>query len=197
MEWITTSTILAGLRDFGNAAAWERLSARFRGPIVGFARSLGLPPADAEDVAQETLLAFAEEFRRGRYDREQGRLSAWLFGIALNQVRRHRRADEQRVRPLAGNEGATSFWDELADPSTARSTWEQEWEQALFAECLEQVRREVEPATLAAFELVVCEQLPTDQAAARLNVPVKTVYNAKHRVLRRIRELRAQLESTA
>lgn len=197
MDWITTSTILAGLRDFANTDAWERLSARFRGPIVGFARGLGLSPADAEDVAQETLLAFAEAFRHGRYDREQGRLSSWLFGIALNQVRRYRRADEQRVRPIAGNGGGTSFWRDLPDPSATRSAWEQEWEQALFAECLEQVRREVEPATLAAFELVVCEQLTAQQAAARLSVPVKTIYNAKHRVLHRIRELRAQLENTA
>ena len=82
MDWITTSTILEGLKEFEGGDAWERLVERFRRPIVSFIRDLGLAESDAEDVAQETLIAFAEAYREGKYDPAKGRLSHWLFGIA-------------------------------------------------------------------------------------------------------------------
>jgi DNA-directed RNA polymerase specialized sigma24 family protein len=56
------------------------------------------------------------------------------------------------------------------------------------------VRTEVEPATMRALELVVGGSLSAAEAASRIGVPVKAVYNAKHRVLKRIRELRVELE---
>jgi len=68
MTWLTTATVLQKLHDFGNREAWDSFTERFRRPVVSFARGMGLKQADAEDVAQETLLAFAEAFRRGQYD---------------------------------------------------------------------------------------------------------------------------------
>jgi DNA-directed RNA polymerase specialized sigma24 family protein len=99
-DWVTTSTILGGLRDFEDRASWERFVARFRAPIVRLALGHGLEAADADDVAQETLVAFADGFRAGRYDAQQGRLSSWLFGIAYRQVLRAR-APKSGLRPFA------------------------------------------------------------------------------------------------
>ena len=59
MAWLTTATVLQNLRDFDNREAWSSFADRFRQPVVSFARSMGLHQADAEDAAQETLLAFA------------------------------------------------------------------------------------------------------------------------------------------
>ena len=61
MTWLTTATVLQKLRDFENRDAWDSFADRFRRPVISFARGMGLKPADAEDVAQETLLAFATE----------------------------------------------------------------------------------------------------------------------------------------
>ena len=91
-DWVTTSVLLSELRDFGNQAAWDRLADRFREPVVAFARKMGLTPSQAEDAAQETLLAFAEAFRDGKYDPAKGRLNRWLFGIAFRQVLNAKRA---------------------------------------------------------------------------------------------------------
>lgn len=193
VEWLTTSTILQGLRDYNNQSAWQRLTERFQSPIVAFVRRMGLSPADADDVAQETLIAFAQALRNGQYDRNAGRLSRYLFGIAYRQALGARRAIARRS-PAAGSSGLCGPLSQLEDEQAAATSWDQEWEQALLTQCIEQVRREVEPVTLRAFELVVREERSPAEAAELLGVPIKLVYNAKHRVLKRIRELRQQLE---
>ena len=195
MEWLTTSTVLASLRDFDNRQAWDRFVSRFREPIHNFARTVGLAESDAEDVAQETLVAFAESYRRGSFDPAKGRLSQWLFGIAQKKALDERRRGARR--PLSPGSSEAGGLEQLAVASEAAlfASWDQEWEQALLEKCLEQVRVEVEPVTYQAFEMVVRESQDAAQAAAALGVPVKTVYNAKHRVLKRIRELRAEIES--
>lgn len=195
LDWNTTSTILCGLRDHADRVAWERLCARFRAPMVGFARRLGLNEADAEDAAQQALMAFAEAYRLGRYDRGKGRLSDWLFGIAYREIMSERRRYARRAVRLEPGGGRTSLWEALPDEGGATRFWDQEWEQALLERCLTQVQREVEEPSYRAFELVVRHHQSADQAAELLGVPVKSVYNAKHRILKRIRELRAAYEA--
>ena len=194
MDWLTTSTILEDLRDFKNETAWQQLGARFRRPIVHFALRLGVPAADAEDVAQETLLAFAEAYRKGRYNRASGRLSRWLFGIAYKQILRQRRVDARRSAKLAGRQPDTAFWDQVPDEQSASGLWDREWERFLWTHCVERARYEFQPQTFQAFEWAVRGDRSADDTARDLAVSVKVVYNAKHRVLKRIRELRTELE---
>src|SRR5262245_20228354 len=137
-EWITTSTILGGLRDFADRAAWERFVERFRAPIVRLARGQGLALADAEDVAQETLLAFADGFRAGRYDVETGRLSRWLFGIAYRQILRVR---DRRAPAAVQSDDSSIGLHAIADVAEATRSWDVEWERAILEQCLARARR--------------------------------------------------------
>lgn len=194
MEWLTTSTML---RDLGEDRdeAWQRLVDRFRGPLVRFARRLGYSPSDADDLAQETLLQLVRQFRAGRYDRERGRLSTWLFGIAWHQAMRDRRQRGRREATITSEENdAASFWQALPDEREAQAIWEREWETAIVTACLDRVRREMEPTTIEAFEMVVVQDRPASDAAAALGIPVEHVYSAKHRVLTRLRAIRERLE---
>jgi RNA polymerase sigma factor (sigma-70 family) len=194
VEWVTTSTLLMRLGDFENRGAWDHFVSRFRQPVIAFARKLGLSSIDAEDVAQEALLAFAQSFRQGQYDPSKGRLSHWLFGIAYRQVLSARRDAGKREARFGVPGAASSFWGDVPDEETATKMWDQTWEKSLLEQCLQQVRLEVEPSTYRAFELTVRDQLTPADAARQLNVPVKTVYNARHRVLGRIRQLRAEFD---
>jgi RNA polymerase sigma-70 factor (ECF subfamily) len=193
VEWVTTSTLLGRLGDFENRGAWDHFAARFRLPLIAFARSLGMNDADAEDVTQESLVAFAEAYRKGQYEPSKGRLSKWLFGIAYRQALNFRRANARREARVAVA-GASSFWNDVPDEQTATGMWDEAWETSLLEQCLEQVQHEVEPQTFRAFELTVREQRSPAQAAKELGVPVKLVYNAKHRLLKRIRELREEFD---
>lgn len=195
MEWLTTSTILDNLRDYNNEAAWGRFVARFRLPIVSFARNMGLPHADAEDVAQETLLAFAQAYRNDSYDRSKGRLSQWLFGIAYRQVLHmfgHRTRRDVQVSPTGD---LTSYWSSLPDEKTATVSWDETWQRTVLEQCLEQVRGETNSATFQAFQLTALAKRPPAEVASELGITRNAVFIAKHRVLSRLRALQEEYEN--
>lgn len=188
-EWVTTSTMLQRLSDFDDRGAWERFSARFLRPIQAYARKRGLGHEEAEDVAQESLLAFAQAYRRGDYDREKGRLSHWIFGIAWRRVD-HARRKPGRVAPDGRERPADSAeWMAFASPNTVSPEWEEVWERSILEDCLRQVRREFESKTFRAFEMLVLEQRSLDDAEGELGQTRNALSIAKHRVSKRLREL--------
>ena len=195
MRWVTTTVVLENLRR-SHEGAWKQFVNRFRGPIVRFARDLGLGPEEAEDVAQETLLDFVRAYRDGQYDRDKGRLSAWLFGIAHRRALNAGRQLARRSRPLAAGQ-RTEFWDNLPDEPTARRSWDQSWRQAILEQCLEYLRAEMESKTIRAFELFAIERRPAADVARELDMSRNAVFIAKHRVLKRILELTREFESVA
>jgi len=192
-EWATTTTILQNLREYSNDDAWRRLVERFRPPIARFAERSGALPADADDVAQETLTAFAEAFRSGRYDPARGRLSQWLFGIAYKQVLRQRQSSARENAKRAVG-GSSALMSHIPDEKSAEDVWNIEWERAVMQACMTRAQNEFEPETIRAFEAAVRDGRSAAEVADELGVPVKRIYNAKHRVLTRLRELRSELE---
>lgn len=194
MGW-TTSSICRGLNLAEPEPAWRALVERFHSPLVHFARRLDLPPDAAEDAVQETLLACMGTLRTGCYDRSKGRLTTWLFGIALRVVlNARRRLAIQGHHAQAGK--STSFWESVEGTPGDSSLLLREWKRDLLDGYMEQVRCEVAPETFLAFELVVRAQRPPAEVAGSLGISIKSVYNAKHRVLKRIRELREADEQT-
>ncbi len=193
MDWTTSTRLLEELHTGDDGTAWDEFVGRFRPTIISFARGMGLRPPEAEDVAQEAFLTFAKHYRDGRYDRSKGRLSKWLFGIARNHTLCALRNVNRRELNLAPGH-RTSFWSALRDSSTTSALWDTQWQQAILHHCLDQVSREVDPTTFTAFEMVAYGQQPPAEAAAALGITVKAVYNAKHRILKRIRALRADCE---
>jgi RNA polymerase sigma-70 factor (ECF subfamily) len=192
-DWETTTTILERMRCDGSGPAWDQFLRRFRAPVVRFARGMGLDPADAEDAAQETLIAFSVGLQSGKYDRRGGRLRSWLFGIALRQVSNARRRIAVRGNRLEQSV-TTGFWGSVPDPRTAREQWNQVWEHSVVQHCLKCIRQECSPSAVKCFEMVVLHGVSPADAAEQLGTTVRAVYNAKHRVLKRMRELRASFE---
>jgi DNA-directed RNA polymerase specialized sigma24 family protein len=62
---------------------------------------------------------------------------------------------------------------------------------------MEQARAEVEPRTFEAFELAAIRDVPADQIADELGMTRNAVFIAKHRVLKRIANLRREYEPEA
>jgi RNA polymerase sigma-70 factor (ECF subfamily) len=190
--WQTTTTLLRSLRDFSDELAWRRLAGRFRAPLVRLAEQAGLSGADAEDAAQETLLTFARLYRSGRYEPARGRLHHWLLGIARRQIADARRIVGRRRVTALGDDAAV---DALAAPDVLAEIWEQEWQRHVRDVCLQQVRRELAPQTVEMFERAVIGGESPETVGCALGVASATVYVAKHRVLRRLRELRQAMNS--
>lgn len=193
MKWVTTTQILEGLKSSNNSRMWSSFSDHFRPLLVSFGRRLGLSAADAEDATQETMAVFVKSFRDGKYDREKGQLSGWLFGIA-RRVILNIRGKQPLEQLIADKTTGTSFWDLIQDDHTIKQSWETEWQRMVLGRCLEQVSRELDPKVYEAFELYALSEIPVEQVAQQLNVSKNAVYIAKSRVLSRLRELECRFE---
>lgn len=196
MDWITTSVMLDRLQEVDDTA-WSGFVDRFRSPLVAYARRAGLNEEEAEDAAQETLLAFARDFRAGRYERSQGRLHSWLFGIARNRVIDVTRRRRSRELPAGQDRSQTGFWNEVPEDAPSQESFDRDWKQSVFEACLAQVRRELQPETVRAFELVVLEERSPSEAAEELGLTSNAVSVAKHRVLTRLRERTREYEDVS
>ncbi len=185
-DTVTSTTLLDGLKDPGNATVWRQWVERYRPLVVSAARRMGLSAADAEDVAQNALLAFAEAYRLGRYESAQGRLRSWLMGIVRNQVLRWR----QRAPLGDGPEPP----DEPAAAGELEAIWEEEWRAAVLRHCLGLVRGEFEPRTIEAFERFALREEPARMVGGALGLSENAVFGAKRRVLRRLQELEPLLD---
>ncbi len=190
---ITSTQLLAGLRDADNGTIWQTYVDRYRPLIVDYARRLCAQPADAEDIAQQALAAFASAYRQGKYDREQGRLRDWLFGIVRRQLRNWYRRRGREVQVSVDPQSA-DFFARIEDEGQLCDLWDERWRSSVLDQCLQQARGEVHATTWDAFELFALRSWPAARVAEHLGITENAVFGAKRRLLSRIRELRPVLE---
>lgn len=182
----TTTELLAGLHERGNRAVWDEFDRRYRPIVIGFLCRMGLNVSDAADVAQETLACFVEDYRRGHYDRQQGRLRSWLIAIARYRLADWRRAAARR-RELRGE----SAIEELPDQDDADAAWEEEERRQIFEHAVAELRQTTRfnERTIAAFERVALRQESIELVSAELGLTPQEIYNAKNRVIEKLREI--------
>jgi len=185
-QYVTTTRLLEGLHRPGDAGAWEEFDRRYRPILVGFLRRMGLNENDAADVAQETLACFLQDYRAGKYDRQQGRLRSWLIGIARCRLADLRRAQGRR-RELRGE----SALGDLPDTADVESVWDAEQRQFIFEQAVRELRQtsRFNERTIAAFERVVLRREAVETVAAELGLTPQEIYNAKNRVVERLRAI--------
>jgi len=193
MDTGTSTTLLEGLRDHGNTAAWQRFDECYRPMVLKFAAKLGLNDHDAQDAAQDTITAFIEGYRAGRYDRSRGRLRSWLFAIAQRKIL-DIRGKLGREMVLSDRTDATGFLASVPDAGSLEEAWNDEWERHRLQRCLTAIEPDFDERTLTAFRLYVIADWPAERVADHLGMTENAVYGAKHRVLNRIREIDARLE---
>lgn len=188
---VTNTQLLEALRRPDPAGVWPLFDRRYRPMLLRYARRMGLGASDAEDVAQNALMGFVRSYRDGLYDRTRGRLHDWLFSITRREIANFRRAARRVPGPLADAD-APEPRDEAAD----LRLWEEEWRRAVLDHCAEIVRAEVEPRTFEAFELFARHGKSAAEVGALLDLTESAVFNAKRRILRRIRELLPGVEDS-
>jgi RNA polymerase sigma factor (sigma-70 family) len=138
-------------------------------------RRLDDQPAE-EATAQTFLVAFDE---RRRFDRERADARPWLFGIATNVARRHRRHEIGELRAIAALGADTSISN---DGSEARVDAERM--RSALARCLAKLPAEESDVLY----LLVWAELDQPEIAAALGVPLGTVKSRLSRARGRVRK---------
>jgi RNA polymerase sigma-70 factor, ECF subfamily len=161
----------------GDECAFAELYRRKHPAIYRFALHMSGNPAMAEDVTQEVFMALIRE--PGRFDATRGSLSAFLFGIARNHLRK-RWEQERRLIPIAGE---ADEWDEFASGNGTKSGfgYPDEFESR---DTVGLVRRAISTLPASYREVVVLcelEEMSYEEAARALDCPVGTVRSRLHR----------------
>jgi len=189
----TRLSLLLRLRDRADHAAWEQFVQIYRPLIYRLARRKGLQHADAEDLAQHVLMAVMHAIGSWEPNRQRGRFSTWLHRVAQNAIINAL----SRARPDRGA-GDSKHVELLAQqPAPAGPDSDLvhlKYRRELFRWAAWQVRAEFRPDTWQAFWLSTVEGLAVEDVARRVGKSVGAVYAARSRIVRRIRELVADLE---
>ena len=124
--------------------------------------SLGVPPADVEDVAQEVYVTVRSKL--ATYDPERS-LRGWLYGFCRNAARHHHRSRTRAARRLAAVPSA----EEGPTPEDVIARREAADELAGFLQTLDEAKREV-------FVLSFIEGLSSVEIAQATETKINTVY---------------------
>jgi RNA polymerase sigma-70 factor (ECF subfamily) len=189
---VTSPTLLGKLQNSSpDLAAWQEFVQRYRPRIYSYCLASSLQPADAEDVTQTVLLKLVVKMRTFHYDPSQS-FRAWLKTVTRHALsdyvaergRDHGSGDSEVLRLLANVEAREGLVRQL----------EAEYDQELLEEALRRVRPQVPAQQWAAFRLTALEGTSGAQAAAQLGMLVATVYTAKSKVQKLVREEIGRLE---
>ena len=194
----TRSSILAGIQDPADSAAWARFFDTYAGYVFGIARHRGLPEPDADEIVQQVMAELVHGRALSQYDRARGAFHLWLARRVAWRVANFRRDAEARRSAEAGY--AAEPPPDALPPATADAC-EEEWRAAVLAEALRRLRAESNPVHYAVFHASAIENLPTDAILRLHPVTPSNLYQIRRRLSARLRTLlaasRRDLESGA
>ncbi len=191
----TRASLLLRIRDPADHAAWNEFAATYQPVIYRMARRRGLQDADAHDLVQQVMASVSRAVAEFDPDRRQGRFRSWLSTVTRNAIIDNLR----RNRPDRGT-GGTSMLQQLQavplDDEAAELELQQEVRRQLFRQAAGVVREEFTPETWQAFWLTTVERVSVPEAARRLTREPGSIYAARSRVMRRLRDAILRLEQT-
>ncbi|MGD8454114.1 MAG: sigma-70 family RNA polymerase sigma factor [Phycisphaerae bacterium] len=193
MEPVDTThlTFLLRLRDRADKLSWPEFHERYGQLLYRYARARGAAHADAEDIVQEVEMYLFKAIGDFEYDARKGRFRAYLRSAVVHAM--GRRANRQAHQPAAVD---PHNFDHIASEkeASADARWEREWQLNRLRWAVRSVGREFDQTTLRAFELHVLAGQDVTDTAAQLGLSKASVYQAKSRILKRIKERLAELD---
>ena len=183
----TSESLLFRLQQHANSdeidqSAWENFVGLYTPLLLHWARKVGLKQPDAADLIQEVLAIVFRRLPDLKYDR-QGSFRGWLRTVTLNKYRERR-----RIKTLPLVDESASFVEGLASVPQAESTWDLDYGRLLLIQAMDKMQCDFEPATWQALLAVMRENLSVEQASKQHNVSPWTIYSARSRLMRRLRD---------
>lgn len=187
----TRASLIVGVKSPENRIAWEEFVVIYRPLVYRMARRRGLQDADAQDVAQDILARVAGAIEH--YQPIPGvRFRHWLRRVARNAILT---ALSRQPHERTGSASAHELLQQTVDAAPefeAELAAEFQREQLLQAAAI--VRAEVNAETWQAFELTVIGNQSCEDAAAAIGKSIGTVYAARSRIMKRLRDQIARMQ---
>ncbi|MEZ6063919.1 MAG: sigma-70 family RNA polymerase sigma factor [Planctomycetaceae bacterium] len=183
----TRPSLMLRVRDPADHEAWDQFSDLYRPVIRRMAMTKGMQDADAEDLAQQVLLAIAGAIARWEHDPDRATFRTWLHRVTRNAILN---AITRGVPDVgSGDEQTHQFLEQRPASSGPDSDLLQiEYRREVFCAAAGEIRHEFSDETWMSFWLTAVEGKDVDDAAAELGRTRGSVYASRSRVMKRLRQ---------
>ena len=186
----TRSSVLAAVKDTGDAAAWARFFDLYAGFVFAIARSKGLASEDADDIVQGVFSELVRRMPTFEYDRTKGKFRSYLLGLINWRVLDKLKADKREFEL-----NAAYCEEKPAAPVTEAVFIDQEWQNAAFDEALRRLQEEVRPDHFAAFVESTVEGLDTETVMRLHGMTRDNIYQIRARFTAKLKALVATIRT--
>lgn len=183
----TSQSLLSQLRHQpADSDSWERFVDIYQPKIRRWCRGWGLQQDDADDVAQNVLLAMSKQMKEFKYD-TSGRFRAWLKTVSYRAWVDYIKSKNRQPLATGSNE-----LNELLNSVETRDSFVKNMDEECEREMLEQamivVRRRVNEHNWKAFQMTVFDGISGVTVAKELDMAITAVYKARSRIQEMLRE---------
>jgi RNA polymerase sigma-70 factor (ECF subfamily) len=189
----TRHSLLMKVAESANPDAWREFTAIYRPAVYRLARRRGLQDADAEDLAQQVLVIISRKIADWRPAAPSGAFRAWLTTIARNAIVNALTRGTKQIG--VGGSGTLDRLGNQPSRDEVEPEIDEEVRRGLFRQAAEQIRPEFEESTWAAFWLTAVEGLAVEDVARRLGKKTGSIYAARSRIMRRLKEQIQEMET--
>lgn len=189
-----TSLSLLARANLNDAEGWRSIVQLYSPLVFFWCQRAGLNRDDAADILQNVWQAVAGHL--GQFERQRdGAFRGWLWTITRNKLNDHFRRQGDEPKGMGGST-AQHYLQEIPEhePESYVAESAADGSGDVLRRALDLIRADFEPHTWQAFWLATVEGEPARAIAERLQMSLDAVYQAKARVLRRLREELAGLQ---
>lgn len=190
----TSESLIAKIRDPDDRESWERFEQLYRPIIFRIARSRGLQHSDALDLVQQVMMAVSAAI--GDYERlESGPpFRHWLSRITRNAILKAFTRGP-RDKAIGGSDILNALQVIPSSDDQLDQLIELEYRREVYCRAAESVRQQVAESTWLAFEMTVLQASSVEHVARALGLSVGSIYAARSRVIRSLRDAVRKLEA--
>ncbi len=169
-----------------DSPAWTRFVETFSPVVYAWCRKSGLTGHDAADVVQDVFATISSKIHQFDRHRAGASFRAWMATITRTKLADFYRRRARHPQAQGGTDAlnwlqAVPDFDNDQSSASALAV-------TVTQRVLALIREEFEPQTWEAFRLTAIENVPAGEVAQRLSLRVSSVYQARCRVLRRLKQ---------
>jgi RNA polymerase sigma-70 factor (ECF subfamily) len=175
----TSLSLLERLRSPSDDAAWRQFVDLYTPLLCQWARRAGLQESDVADLVQDVFTTLVRVLPEFQYDSHKS-FRGWLKTVLMNRWRNQRASRRATVvhGPL----------EEIPAPEFPEPLSEAEYRALVVAQAMRIMEGSFEPVTWQTARACLMDGQPAAQVAAEWGISINSVYLARSRVLKKLRQ---------
>lgn len=190
----TRRSLILRIQNGHDSLAWAQFIDIYSPLVYRFARRQGLQDADAADVVQDVFRTVARAIKGFDCDPARGSFRSWLMTVTRSRLCDHLACQKRQASP-PGDIKELRQLEQTPARADDEAYWEEEHQKCVFQWAVTRVRPAFQEATWLAFWQTAVEGKSAKEVATSLSMTVGAVYIAKCRVLAKLKETIAEVDT--